>query len=92
MKIPPIVYQKVIDSNGLFSPQFQLYFDTLNKQMNENISDDGFCMPERTTADINHIANNATANSKRNGTIWYDTDTNQFKGKINGVVKVFQMI
>lgn len=63
--------------------------DTLNTTIGEietalnALSQFGLTAPSFTTIQITALAINAP-----NGTMWYDTSTNQLKGKINGVVVV----
>jgi hypothetical protein len=61
----------------------QLYNDELNQTMQNGLSNNGWTVPQLTTAQITQIATQMP-----NGTLWYDTDTNQLKGKINGAVTV----
>jgi hypothetical protein len=89
MNIPTFTGKKIVDKDGHCHPEFQQYNDHLNQQMQANLSNDGFVIPANTTADINHIANPANPNGRQDGTIWYDSETHQWKGKSNGVVKVF---
>lgn len=60
-----------------------LYQDELYQSLQENLSDNGWQTPQQSTANINNISS-----SMKDGTIWYDTDTNELKVKKNGVVKV----
>lgn len=91
MKIPTFSGLKIIDESGNCSSEFQQYNDQLNQQMQLMVSNDGYVIPGNTTTDINNFSRNDNANGKPNGTMWYDTTTNQFKGKINGVVKIFTL-
>lgn len=89
--IPTFIKQKSVDKEGNFTPPMQVFFDQLIQQMQDNLSDAGLVAPANTTANINSYANDTGGNSKPDGTIWYDTDTNEFKGKTNGIVKVFTL-
>lgn len=91
MKIPTFLKTKIVDENGYFTPQAHQMFDVLFQQMQRSLSDSGFEIPGLNTSDINYVANNDTANSKPNGTVWYDSQTNEFKGKSSDVVKVFTL-
>jgi hypothetical protein len=73
MKIP--IYMQGQDDN--------LYQDELNQALQGGLSDNGWELPNQTTANITQIAPD-----KPNGTIWYDSDTNQLKAIINGAVTV----
>ena len=62
--------------------------DTLNDDLNliqdsVNLYNDGLKFPQFTTAEITALALTAD-----DGTSWYDTDTNNIKAKIGGVVVV----
>jgi len=89
MKIPTFMGGQVANDEGHYTADQQFYHDVLNQQLQENLSDDGFVIPSRTTADINAIAANSNENARPDGTIWYDSDTSQWKGKQNGVVTTF---
>lgn len=93
MKIPTYTKQTFIDTKtGDLTPSKQLFFDVLVQEMQNSISDDGFVIPSLKTSQINEVSDNTARNAKPNGTIWYDEETKQFKGKIDGVVKVFQTL
>lgn len=75
-----------------FSFSFNSWVSNTVDALNETILDiqnqfngisQGLVPPQLTTAQITVLSVNAT-----NGTIWYDTTTNQLKAKINGVVVV----
>lgn len=87
MRIPTFTRQKFTESDNLTAPVQQI-FDVFFQQAQENLSDDGLVVPSRTTTDITSIANPANENSRPNGTLWYDSTTNELKVKINGIVKV----
>lgn len=92
MRIPTVIKQQVVDlKTGEATVAAQQFNDNLNQQMQQCLSDDGFVIPSRTTTDITNIANPSNLNSRPNGTMWYDSTTDEFKGKVNGVVKVFTL-
>lgn len=91
MIIPTLLKNRFIDKEGFLTSEAQEYQDQLNIQMQKNLSDDGLVIPSKTTDEINHIADPTTENFRPNGTMWYDSTTNQFKGKINGLVKIFTL-
>lgn len=64
-----------------------LYNDLLNQYLRDNLSQNGFSTPIKTTSEITDIAS-----SVQNGTLWYDSDTDELKVKSAGVVKVVQVI
>lgn len=62
--------------------------DTMNESLdilerNINVYNNGLIAPSFTTTEITTLAVSAA-----NGTMWYDTDTNQLKAKVNGAVVV----
>lgn len=87
MKIPVFTRQKFIDDDGFLTARFQQDFDIFFQQCQINLSDFGLVVPQKNTVEINNIATDSQ-NPKPNGTLWYDSQTNQLKVKINGLVKV----
>lgn len=83
MNIPTFVRVKFVQADGYLTPEMQLYNDELNQVLQNALSDNGWTVPQLTTAQITAIAPKMPS-----GTLWYDIDTNQLKGKINGVVTV----
>ena len=92
MKIPTFTTQKFVDDRGFLTSDQQRYFDLSNIQLQLCLSDNGFIIPANSTVAINYLASPSNPNRKPDGTMWYDQDTQQYKGKINGVVVVFQTI
>jgi hypothetical protein len=91
MIIPTFSRLQAVNKEGFFTDEMQNLFDVTFQQMQQALSNDGIEVPQLPTASINQIASASNANAKPNGTIWYDSNTNQFKGKINGAVKVFTL-
>ena len=90
MKIPTVVMRQAVDpETGEPTVTAQQYQDNLNQQMQKCLSDDGFVIPARTTDEIRHIAAADTYNGRPDGTIWYDSNTNQWVGRANGILVVF---
>lgn len=83
MIIPTFINVQYTEDDGFLTPAMQLYNDELNQTMQNGLSNNGWTVPQLTTAQITQIATQMP-----NGTLWYDTDTNQLKGKINGAVTV----
>lgn len=83
MNIPKFVQDKVIGADGRLTPSWHQLFSQLLNEMNTNVSNNGFVVPSRTNDDINAMAVNVP-----NGTILYDSDTNELKAKVNGVFVV----
>lgn len=70
----PVLPQK--DPTNLF------YQTNLNQALQGAISDNGWTLPQQTTDNISEVSTNMP-----DGTMWYDSDTNSFKVKIDGTVK-----
>lgn len=83
MIIPTFIDVQYTDEEGYLTSAMQLYNDELNQALQNGLSDNGWTVPQLTTAQITQIATQMP-----NGTLWYDVDTNQLKGKINGAVTV----
>lgn len=81
MNIPTFINVQFVQGDGYLTPAMQLYNDELNQALQNGLSDNGWTVPQLTTTQITQIAT-----SMPNGTLWYDSTTNQLKGKINGVV------
>ena len=58
----------------------------LNRILQKQLSDQGLRIPQQSTNIITQL--NKTNNT---GSIIYDSDTQQFKGNVNGTFKVFQL-
>ena len=58
-----------------------IYNSNLNKYLSDNVSEKGFVMPQKTTAEVTQLAPSA-----QDGTIWYDEDTHELKTKKNGSI------
>lgn len=63
----------------------RLYEDQMNQALQDSISDNGFVMPSQPTSSIVNLSG-----MMPNGTIWYDTDTNELKARVNGSIVVIQ--
>jgi hypothetical protein len=88
MNIPTFTHQKFVEDDGTLSAPVHTMFDVFFQQAQDNLSNDGLVVPSLPTSTINYIASPSNQNSKPNGTLWYDSETNQLKVKINGLVKV----
>jgi len=86
MKVPTFEYNKVIKDNGEFSDGYRQMFTQLLNQLTINFSDYGLVPPSQPTATITDLT------SAANGTLIYDSTTNQLKVNINGTFHVVQVI
>jgi hypothetical protein len=64
-----------------------LYQDELNVALQQNISDNGLVTPSQTTVSITDLAA-----VMPDGTSWVDSDTNELKIKLGGIIKVVQTV
>lgn len=81
MIIPNFVQDKLVDSTGAMTPNWVMFFSQLIDQMQANLSDEGVVIPSQTTANISVIKDHDPA--PLNGTIIYDSTTNQLKVKLS---------
>jgi hypothetical protein len=58
------------------------YSESLSKTLQTGLSDNGWTLPQQTTTNITTLSDNMP-----NGTQWYDSETHEFKVKIDGTVK-----
>lgn len=65
----------------------RLYGDELNQSLQDSISDNGFAVPNQPTSTIVNLAAEMPK-----GTLWYDSDTNQLKAQIDGVIRIIQLV
>lgn len=86
MKIPNLPHEKPIDDDGQWTAAWSLWLQELNGILQKQLSDQGLRIPQQTTNIITQL--NKTNNT---GSIIYDSDTQQFKGNVNGTFKVFQL-
>lgn len=63
----------------------RLYNDQMNQALQGSISDNGFVMPSQNSSTIVNLSA-----VMPNGTIWYDSQTNELKANVNGSVVVIQ--
>ena len=87
MIIPPFLNYKWVNEQGYLTTETQIYEDSLNRVMQNSLSDNGWTLPQQTTANIT-----AVAPSQPDGVMWYDTTTDEFKVKVSGVVRVVQLV
>lgn len=85
MKVPNFLPgTKIALPNGDMHPAWYSTFERLFQEMQGNLSDQGIQSPRQPTATINQLTD-----PDHGGKTYYDTDTNEMKVNINGVIKVF---
>lgn len=85
MYIPQFYITQLVDKDGFLTSEMKLYNDELSQSLQNGLSDNGWTLPLQKTANIAAIAALPTTQL---GTMWYDTDTNQFKILTNIGVQV----
>lgn len=88
MNIPNIPVAKLIDDNGNLNEIWHNFFFQLLQLMQQNLSDEGFLIPQLSTTDIAKLTD---PSKTPNGTMVYDSTTDDFKGMKGGVFKTFTL-
>ena len=81
----PVIVKKGDDY--YWSDEWRFILQQLFQTLQQNAGNEGLVPPSQTTANISIIQPNA-----QNGTIIYDSTTDQLKGLIAGVFKVFTLV
>lgn len=76
----------IVDKQGYLTPSWKLYFQQLTMALQTNFKPEGIVVPPKPTSDINQLTGDASRNN-----IIYDDTTQQFKGNVNGIWKVFTL-
>jgi hypothetical protein len=95
MKVPVYINDLLVDEERKMTAPWETLFNQLFTEMQSNLSDEGLVAPSQTTVNIGVIqdAQNTDGNDiYPNGTILYDSTTNQLKVKISGVFRVIQVV
>lgn len=93
---PNYVQEKLVDNEGNITSAWSYQFQQGITYMQNNLSQEGFVVPNLTTSqitDITSIDNKRTdafgnPAPQYRGALYYDTTTNQFKGNKNGTIVV----
>lgn len=86
MKIPSLTSWQIADKTGMATPAFQQFMSELITVLQQNFNDEGIFMPQQTTANITTLNTGQSTSA-----VVYDSNTNQFKGCVNGVFKIFTL-
>lgn len=92
MRIPVFIRQSFVDNDGNLLSPIQQFFDEFFQEAQQNLSNNGLVTPSLTTSEISDVSNPAAENTMPNGTLWYDTDTNELKIKVNDAVRIIQLV
>lgn len=74
MIIPTFQNVRYVDEEGFLTTQMQLYNDELNNILRNGLSDNGWTIPEVTSAQLTEIMGLPSDQQLPNGTIWYVSD------------------
>jgi hypothetical protein len=88
MIIPSYVNAKFVDENGYLTPEWQSAMSQLITELQLNLNNEGYVLPELATTDIAKLTDVA----KSKGAMVYDSTTNEFKVNINGVWRVVTVV
>ncbi len=80
MDIPSYIPMKVVDENGYFTPEWQNLINQLITQLQLNLGNEGYVLPQLSTTQISEL----TDVNKSKGALVYDNVTNQVKANLNG--------
>jgi hypothetical protein len=87
MNIPNFENIKFVDSNGYLTESWQNIMQQLVTQLQQNLSDEGYKVPQQPTATITTLN---TAASK--GALLYNSTTDALEVNIAGVFKTVQVV
>lgn len=74
MIIPTFQSVQFVDDNGYLTSVMQMYNDELNNILRNGLSDNGWTIPEVTSAQLTSILALPADQQMPNGTIWYVSD------------------
>lgn len=85
MNIPNLPMGPLVDKNGHATNEFWGILSQLIIEMQQNLSNEGYKVPQQTTSTINELN---TPQSE--AALLYDSDTKELKVNIDGTFKVIQ--
>ena len=83
MNIPNLPNEKIATDSGEMHPKWRLFFTQLITEIQNNLSNEGYALPQQPTSNI-ALLNTA----KSNGRLIYDSTTQQVKANISGTYRV----
>jgi hypothetical protein len=83
--VPP--HPLIVPDSGNLHPAWRGYFDQLTMLLQQNLSNEGYKIPQQTTANVT-----ALNTAKSTGALLYDSDTDELKVNINGTFKTVQVV
>jgi hypothetical protein len=87
MNIPNFENIQIVDRNGYLTEQWQLIMQQLFQVLQQNLSDEGYKLPQQPTSIITTL--NTAAST---GNLLYDSTTDQAKVNIAGTYRVIQVV
>ena len=87
MNIPNFFNTQFVDEKGYLKPEFQNFFQQLITQLQLNLSDEGYRLPQQPTTTITKLDNAAST-----AVILYDNTTDEAKVNIAGTFRVIQVV
>lgn len=88
MNIPSMPIDKFLDDKGEMSEIWYAFFQQLLQLMQQNLSNEGIIIPQQPTTNIVLLTD---PSKTPNGTVIYDSTTDNFKGRQGGVFKIFTL-
>lgn len=79
MTIPVFDNIRVVDENGIFTPEWRAIIQNLFQTLQDRFSNEGLVMPSQSVTNINQL------NNSDNGALVYDETTNLPKIRVNGI-------
>jgi hypothetical protein len=73
-KIPTFINVKYVQDDGYLTSDMQIYNDTLNRFLQDNLSGNGWRLPQVTQADLAALMALTGDQLPPDGTMWYCTD------------------
>ena len=95
MNIPNYENAPISDRSGFLTDQWSLLLQQLITELQFNLSDEGYQVPQQPTATITTLQTQFNASSTPSayfGNLLYDSDTNELKVNINGTFRVVQVV
>ena len=86
MTIPVFDNIRMVDKEGMLTPEWKSILTDLFATLQDRMSDEGLVMPSQPASNI------ALLTSSDNGAMVYDSDNNVAKININGTFKTIQTV
>lgn len=87
MNIPSFVNTRIVDENGILTPEWANIFNQIITELQLNLSNEGYVLPQLATTDIAKLTGTQSI-----GSMVYDSTTPAMKVNINGVWKTVTVV